>query len=571
MKGARSTDLVVDETPATRRPWWFVAVCVLVLGACSGSSDGSADRAPTASATSSAEDGAALAARVERVADALGVAAGPAAFPAIQVSATGSTRVGHEGPLPEDLVDTSTYETDYLLDLSAGRVWAQTRAEALFESFETLPPREFTVVADERHGLLTGDAGLVPVGPLPAYYTAALVRQQRLFTPHVFVAAALDEPGIVTDAGALTIDGRPHRALLIADAGGDVELHVDDETGLVTRMISAESNPLVRDVEVEVTYSDWTPQGALVVPSNVELSVDGAVWWSETRNAVDVDPPPDETLFDALDEATAADADPADTAFGSRSQHLMTSFFSIGIVYDPEPDILEPVEILPGVTHLPSRASSLVVAHPDGLIVLEAPASPANGTALLEAIDDLAPGQAVTHLVQSHHHVDHAAGVRSFAAAGATVVVGDGAGAFWEEVLDADSSVEPDALSTTDDVGALDEVAAGSSTVIMDDGDTVVTVHHTPTPHASDMLITTIETGDEIVVYEADTYNATTGFTLALPGPQVLFDDLRSLGYLDGACASPVPMTIVPAHGAPQSLEESLAELTMLGIDVGCS
>jgi glyoxylase-like metal-dependent hydrolase (beta-lactamase superfamily II) len=213
----------------------------------------------------------------------------------------------------------------------------------------------------------------------------------------------------------------------------------------------------------------------------------------------------------------------------------------------------------------------MVVVHSGGLVVLEAPGSPANGVALLEAVEDIAPGRAVTHLVQSHHHVDHAAGVRSFTAGGATVVVGSGADAFWSDVLVADSVVEPDLLSTVDDVGAIEEVAERSSTVLVDDGDVVVAAHHAPTPHAADMLITTIETGEAIVVYQADTYNTGTGFTLALPGPQVFFADLRALGYLDDACASSVPMTIVPAHGSSQSLEASLAEMDRLGIDVGCA
>ncbi|MEL6177965.1 MAG: hypothetical protein AAFS10_03385 [Myxococcota bacterium] len=36
-------------------------------------------------------------------------------------------------------------------------------------------------------------------------------------------------------------------------------------------------------------------------------------------------------------------------------------------------------------------------------------------------------------------------------------------------------------------------------------------------------------------------------------------------------CTADVPTTIVPAHGLPQSLEESIAELTGLGVDVGCN
>jgi hypothetical protein len=31
-----------------------------------------------------------------------------------------------------------------------------------------------------------------------------------------------------------------------------------------------------------------------------------------------------------------------------------------------------------------------------------------------------------------------------------------------------------------------------------------------------------------------------------------------------------VPLTVIPAHGLVQSLEESIAELDALGLDIGC-
>ncbi|MDH3681666.1 MAG: MBL fold metallo-hydrolase [Acidimicrobiia bacterium] len=74
----------------------------------------------------------------------------------------------------------------------------------------------------------------------------------------------------------------------------------------------------------------------------------------------------------------------------------------------------------------PVLGVALVGDHDDGLIVLEAPFTPVHGTDIVDAVNRLAPNAPITHVVQSHHHIDHASGVRSLVAAGATLVVGNG-------------------------------------------------------------------------------------------------------------------------------------------------
>ena len=45
---------------------------------------------------------------------------------------------------------------------------------------------------------------------------------------------------------------------------------------------------------------------------------------------------------------------------------------------------------------------------------------------------------------------------------------------------------------------------------------------------------------------------------------------MRGLEIIDESCNSALPLTIVPAHGVPTTLEDSLAELAGIGVDVGC-
>ena len=227
-------------------------------------------------------------------------------------------------------------------------------------------------------------------------------------------------------------------------------------------------------------------------------------------------------------------------------------------------------QITPNITLVGTLANTVLINYDQGLVLLEAPATPAHGTALVDAAATAFPGLDITHVVQSHHHQDHASGVRSVVAAGATAVVGNGVADFWDGVLSAPSTIRPDALSSAGVVPDIEEVPL-DGTFQISDPNVTITVHHvSENPHADDMVFTLIETGGAAYVYVADLYNAGFGGTLVLEGPESFFDALRDRGIIDGACASAVPLTIIPAHGFPQSLAESLAELSGLGVDVGC-
>ena len=89
----------------------------------------------------------------------------------------------------------------------------------------------------------------------------------------------------------------------------------------------------------------------------------------------------------------------------------------------------------------------MLVEQPDGLVLVDAPLNEYRAQALLDFIEANFPGRPVTHLVQSHHHADHAAGARTIVAAGADLVVERSARKFWSQILRAPSTVVPDALA----------------------------------------------------------------------------------------------------------------------------
>src|SRR5262245_61475230 len=85
----------------------------------------------------------------------------------------------------------------------------------------------------------------------------------------------------------------------------------------------------------------------------------------------------------------------------------------------------------------------------DYLIVFDAPVSDWHGNWILKAARTKYPNKPVKFLVLTHHHMDHAGGVRAFAAQGATIVVGQGSGAHFRRVLAVPFKRNPD-LSSRD-------------------------------------------------------------------------------------------------------------------------
>ena len=461
--------------------------------------------------------------------------------------------------------------TRFLLFYQTQDITTDTNRTPLFEAMQFFPPASFSIVLNGNVGGLTAQAGFSPPGNVPSQYVAALRTQQRLFNPHFYLREGLADPALIGDGGASDFDGRPHRIIRLAGTASEIRLFVDDDSGFISKLETLENHVLIRDVLTEVRYLNWQFHGSVAFPAAVELYAGGALVQDETRSAVAIEPSFPAGTFALPPEAVDPTLDVEAFAFGQQTHQVLDAFFNLGFyIAEESPVVTSKIGL--GVTLLGGggAANSLAVGYDQGLVVLEAPGSPKHGSNLVATLEQAFPDVAITHLVQSHYHQDHAAGVRSFVAAGATAVVGNGASGFWEGVLSAESTIRPDALAGVGVVPNVEEVPLDGTFVIRDANVTITAHHVTANPHADDMVITVIETGGEVFVFEADLYNAGFGLTLVLGGPESFFESLRDLGIIDGSCSSTVPLTIIPAHGAPTSLAESLTELAGQSIDVGC-
>ncbi len=482
----------------------------------------------------------------------------------------GNRRTNYEAPQPDGLMEASTYEATYRFDLDRGNLRVDATRTPLFEGMAFLGASPYTIVLNGDIGGISEAVGFMPAGNLWSEATGGLSTQQRLLNPHFLLREALQDESLVRDAGSETVNDREHQVVAFAGKHAEILLFVDSKTGLISKLETTENHPLVRDISIEVVYSDWSVQGEVSFPRHVELFTGGLSVQDEVRVAVNTNPDFDEGTFELPATAKNPVADSEALAFGEKNHQVINAFFSMGFKYHQSTGISQS-EVIPGVTLLTnSMANSLVVSHEDGLVVLEAPASPAHGDNIIAELGKSHPGAAITHLIQSHHHEDHAGGLRSFVANGATAVVGHGVGDFWSGVFAAASTIQPDTLSAADVKPAIEELPL-KGTFELDDGVVNVSAYHIPdNRHAVDMLITAIERDGHRVVFVSDLYNAGFGFTVVKGGPEAFFKNLRALNIIDQQCQSELPLTIVPAHGIALSLADAIAELAKADIDIAC-
>jgi glyoxylase-like metal-dependent hydrolase (beta-lactamase superfamily II) len=480
-----------------------------------------------------------------------------------QTESTGSAFVVFEGELPDDIVQVSVYERTTSIQLDQDFYRVNSFWQPKFENFAFLPQTQMNRLVNGNIGYIFGTTVAISEGTLTTAVVSSLKRHENLFHPHILLKAALADSDLIL---ADTPD-----SVVVADPVSDLVFSVDAESGLPTKLVFSECNPLARDTELTIMYSDWTIEsGGILFPAKVELfdNVEGLLW-QDLRTSITVDPILEPGIFDLPPETDLDSYDPVGDDFGLKNHYLSEAVYELGVAFPYDVGYGPPAEVVPGVNVLASAANSMVVATEAGVVVLESAGSEYSARLLIDAVEEMAPGRPITHLIQSHHHVDHAAGAREFISlTGASLVVGDVE--FFASIFEKSSTICP--LAPVPENLDIVQVPTSGSLTLVDDVDVTLTVYHTGLdPHGHDSIIAVIDTNGTRVVYEADWYNAGFGGTVVSGGPEALFQAFRDTGILAADCSSEIPLIIVPAHGFAQSLETSIAELEGLGIDLGCT
>ena len=296
-------------------------------------------------------------------------------------------------------------------------------------------------------------------------------------------------PEQVQPAADIVVQGRAYPA--VSYQGYIVAF--DPQTNLPARVRTLDYDNIWGDVTYDLVFSDWRKVGNVQVAMNRKHELNGRVisdaQWTDFR----VNQPVDAKRLAIPNEVRAGAAKPAagnvPYQWVLRRQYIGTYMDSDNVSYDTKASQgLRLQQVAPGVFQTQGGThNSLVVEMSDFLVVFDAPVTDAQSNWLVGAARAQFPNKPIRWVVLTHHHMDHAGGVRGMLADGGTLVVGAPARAHFQKVLAAPMTRNPDLSPRS--FAAIQIMEVTQSHVITDSRGRQVMMYMMDNPHAKGMLM----------------------------------------------------------------------------------
>ena len=355
-------------------------------------------------------------------------AMGAADLKTIQYSAGGwFSQIGQTYGLAEDWPHYEVADYTRLIDYDAKSSREDyTRRQGSYPTLGRLPMPEEHVTAILSGNYAWNLQGNTPV-PLTRPYLDGIpygeYRQLELvLTPHGFLKAAL----AASDATAISLpivgpsdfglsqNGRKVTIVSFTMLGGKYKVNgtINDQN-LVELVDTWIPNPVYGDMDYEMRYTRYQDYGGVKFPGLIhvhqgdprlnpahnyyELRVTGV----KANVSVPAMPVPD-----AVRTATAPP------------------------VRVESAKLADGVWLLGGGTH-----NSMLVEFRDFVAVVEAPVNEARSLAVLAEVQRLVPDKLIRYVINTHHHFDHAGGLRTYLAQGTTIVTHESNKEYYLDIL----------------------------------------------------------------------------------------------------------------------------------------
>jgi glyoxylase-like metal-dependent hydrolase (beta-lactamase superfamily II) len=405
----------------------------------------------------------------------------------LAIVGTGLRFIPNEGNAPTDeAIEANTFDRTVAIDFEQDALRVDTSRAVEF----LLPATEqYSSVVRGNLGASTQLFFGAPLGPLSSDKTASIRRQELLLTPQLLVQELAG--ATITEMDDATFQGaNQHRiSASFSDGRPSWLLHINAETGRLTKLETSELDFYQRDTTLVISYNDWQAAATTAFPRSLSVERGSQELFTEEVTAVTVNPTFSADTFEFPGAATPV-FDAELYARGQLSSQWYYLLDSVGLPFSGIDTSITPVELGAGVFQLRGGSHhSLLVEQSDGLVLVDAPFYEERGDALVDYAATAFPNKPIKYVVASHFHEDHVSGIREvLGRTDATLVVQASVENFWRELLEAPSDLKPDALATTPRDVAILTVPNGGER-ILEDATRPLTLYHVATQHAADLLL----------------------------------------------------------------------------------
>ena len=307
-------------------------------------------------------------------------------------------------------------------------------------------------------------------------------------TPHGFLKAASANNATMR---AQTTGGRRFSVVTFMGRNKAPVTGFINEQNLVERVETRLDNPMLGDMLVEAVYSDYRDFGGVKFPMHIVQRQGGH-------------PILDLTVADVKPNAAVRIQAPQGRGGAPAGAPAAA------------PAAAVPTEKLDeGVYLILGGYASLAIDFRDYIVVIEGPQSEERASQVIAEAKRLIPNKPIRYVVNTHHHFDHASGLRTFMAEGATIITHQVNRGWYEKLAALPHTLNPDRLAMSNRRPTFETM---TDRKVLTDGNHVIELHHARDSGHNAGLIMAYLPKQKILV-EADSFNPPAQADAPVPTP----------------------------------------------------
>ncbi|MGD9589115.1 MAG: MBL fold metallo-hydrolase [Pyrinomonadaceae bacterium] len=345
----------------------------------------------------------------------------------------------------------------------------------------------------------------------------SILRQRYRYFPHLLIRDAMRRTPGARYLGAVRAEGTECEVVTYANEdGANVSLFIDSKNGRLVKVETLTSDAFAGDVVVENVFT-----GTAGAPAGRLTRVGGELTEALRYAKYEIN----QTIADS------AYAMPAD--YGE---------FRAAPQSDPVQKHAEGI-----YTVVAGGYNVLFVEFSDHIFVMEAPGGDNVSRQAIAAIKRTIPNKPIKYIAVTHHHDDHAGGIRTYIAEGATVIALPNEKPFFEKVVTSRFVLNPDSLSRNPQPLKIEVISDGRR--VLSDGTRTIELHDIGSgPHTEQMLVAYVPALK--AVFQGDLLNRPTN------GDPPIANDTSAHFWNWIESSGLAVEKIIPVHGTVTTMDE---------------